>query len=214
MGEPLSRFLRQLNIALPMLLLPFLVAACADTGVRKANAPQFLASAPSTPTGISIYTPQPTPTLYPPNYKEADATLVAQNLQTWATSVALTAAPTESPGPPPEYPTPTIELGLLPGCVNASSYGPQCVNTWRGTIDGRIVQVDSGSEGADGDSSKGLILVHIWYDANDDIYYTPQQVGSVRIESVNGTQFSVIPVDPQYQVTFVFDLATRQWVNP
>ncbi|HMA36970.1 MAG TPA: hypothetical protein VKY74_21120 [Chloroflexia bacterium] len=34
----------------------------------------------------------------------------------------------------------------------------------------------------------------------------------MRIVSVNGTQFTLAPVDPNVHGTFVFDLATRQWL--
>jgi hypothetical protein len=46
-------------------------------------------------------------------------------------------------------------------------------------------------------------------------YAIPQQVGLVRITAVEGTRLTLATADPAVPATtFVFDLATRQWVNP
>jgi hypothetical protein len=103
---------------------------------------------------------------------------------------------------------------------------PKITSSWRGWIDGQIVQVDAGSEGEAADLSQGILIVSQWANSRD-LYNTPQRVGPVRVVSVDGTLVTLVPVDlrtPGVLVTpwaaqtpgtiFVFDLATRQWVEP
>jgi hypothetical protein len=81
------------------------------------------------------------------------------------------------------------------------------------------------------DPMQGLLLVFNGpaLDTSDptaEVYSTPLKVGGIRIVALNGTRFTVAPVNlrtpgailtPWTTATpgtsFVFDLATRQWVN-
>src|SRR5437868_15506196 len=118
-------------------------------------------------------------------------------------------------------------MGLSDRCAGTSSMGPQCVNVWRGVINGEIVDVEGGNYGWDGDELQGFVLINIWGHSGEDIYNTPQRVGPVRVVAVDGMRVTLAPVDfntPLVMLTpwssatpgltFVFDLATRQWVSP
>jgi hypothetical protein len=202
------------------------------------NARQWVSSAPNPSPSVSVspissVTPIQTSTagsgyaLTPqPSSKEAYWTAVAQSDAAIATEVALTHAPRDTPGPPPVYPTPTWAMGIIPDCANASAQGPQCINIWRGVLNGEIVQVEGGQESYD-DPSQGIAIVFTFGHNDLQIYKTPQKVGVVRVAAVDGTRVTFAPVDfriPQVLLTpwttatpgttFVFDLATRQWVSP
>jgi hypothetical protein len=93
--------------------------------------------------------------------------------------------------------------------------------------------VAGGHEGNFDDPMQGLVMIfhgprfHT-FDPTTEIYRTPQRVGPVRLVSVDGMRFTLVSVPgypgrpqppqptftPLPQVTFVFDLATRQWVSP
>ncbi len=167
---------------------------------------------PALPAAIVDSTPtlgNPSPTALS---KWALATADAQRDIEFRTAVALSPTIDKSQlsfGTP--EPTWTPQMGMLPGCVNATPRGPQCLSAWRGVVNGQITDVQAGQYGSGGDELQGLVLVHTWGQAQDDIYDTPQRVGAVRIATVNGTLFTLTPDDPQYQVTFYFDLASRQW---
>src|SRR5213078_4076001 len=63
-----------------------------------------------------------------------------------------------------------------------------------------------------------------WSNENLVIYQTPQNIGPVRIVSIDGTRVTLGYYDgwtrdtpqasPTPSVTFVFDLISRQWVSP
>jgi len=145
----------------------------------------------------------------------AFATNVAAHREEIQTSVAMTHAPTITPGRPPAYPSPTPIMGMLPGCSNISPNGPQAVNCWRGVVDGEVVQVYAGREGRDGDQLQGIIWMHVQgQDGDDDIYQTPQRVGAVGIASVSSRRFTLQTVGQSTPQLFVFDLDTKQWVSP
>jgi hypothetical protein len=125
--------------------------------------------------------------------------------------------PTATPEPPS-----TVALGTF-DCVDVpgSPAEPQLQTCWRGTFNGAYVTVGAGHAGlaADGQvqDSKGLIVVadgpDLWADpATRKVYETPQAVGSVRIRGAAGYRLTLATADPN--VTFVFDLQTRQWVTP
>ena len=58
----------------------------------------------------------------------AYATEVANSRRALRTSVALTHAPTITPGLPPILPSPTPMMGMLPGCSNKDTDGPQAIS--------------------------------------------------------------------------------------
>jgi hypothetical protein len=174
---------------------------------------------PNTVTSVPTNTAEPYPPPLLASTKEAAWTAVAEFDNELSTQVALTHAPTDTPGEPPIYPTVTPEMGMVGGCAMTSSRGPQCYNAWRVVINGEIIEVRAGREGSDGDQSQGLITVNNWHTHAYDIYRTPQRVGEVKIVSVDGMQFTLAVVQSPWTtatpgMTFVFDLATRQWVNP
>lgn len=185
-----------------------------------------IASAVST----SIYTPEPTSTYPPPaaGTKEAAMTAVAENRNARRTAIALTHEPTRTPGPPPIEPTETPLMGL-DGCASESAHKMICINAWRGVINGEIVELRAGLKGSDEqlDPTWGMISVSGWLDTRPETYNTPQRLGAVRIVAVNGLLFTLSPLDLNTPgarltpwatttpgITFVFDLATRQWVSP
>jgi hypothetical protein len=177
-----------------------------------------------TPTVVPTVSAVPTNPTNPPDTPdsiathEAFATEVRGFREELGTSVALTHAPTDTPGEPPAYPTATPILGVLPGCSNTNPYGPQAISCWRGAIDGNLVDVDAGREGLAGDQTQGIIKVHVEGQQGEDIYRTPQRVGAVSIVSVTttltSTLFTLSTVEQPTPQVFVFDLATRQWVSP
>jgi hypothetical protein len=163
-----------------------------------------------------------------PNYKDDFETYVAETRSVRRTTVALTAAPTRTPGPPPTYPTYTPVLGMLPGEPDFSKNpkNPIINSGWRGWLDGRIVELRAGSQGKARDPGQGVLIVNVWSDSYD-VYDTPRRMGPVRIVSMDGTRVTLVPVDfrtpgvlqtPWATQTpgtyFVFDLATRQWLSP
>jgi hypothetical protein len=172
---------------------------------------------------VSVVSTQTAETTETPNYRtpivathEAYATRVREFREALRTSVALTHAPTETPGRPPAYPTPTPMLGMLPGCSNTSPYGPQAISCWRGLIDGAVVEVAAGMEGLEGDPQQGIIKVHVRGEEGSDIYETPERAGAVRIVSVDDEEM-VVTLETIHQPTpqqFVFDLESREWVSP
>ena len=132
---------------------------------------------PTVPTVSDTVTPVPTNTAgsgYPPtidpNGRAEFQTAVAEFDNRQWTAIALTHAPTWTPGEPPIYPTEPPAMGLFDGCANANSRGPQCLNVWQGMINGEIVAVRAGREGSDGDSSQGLITVNNLHTHAFDIY--------------------------------------------
>jgi hypothetical protein len=81
-------------------------------------------------------------------------------------------------------------------------------------VSGQLKDVDAGREGRSGDMTQGIVRVHTEGQQGEDIYLTPSRVGAVQIVSVDGSQFTLSTVDPQTPQYFVYDLDTRQWVNP
>jgi hypothetical protein len=170
------------------------------------------------PTSIPVPTPSathslPTPTL---NYKEdafaqLTATMVAER-----TAVALTGIPTWTPGPPPSLPGPTSTplLGLSTDCVNQNALVPQIITCWTGDLNGHLVNVNSGREGRAGDPNQGIVILYTWGTTDTLILPTPDKVGPVQITAINGSRFTLTTVNHQPPITYILDIATRQWVNP
>lgn len=206
------------------LLALLTLAAC--TATRPQTDVSAAAQAPLRPTPAPALAPSrsPVPTNTPNDQEIAEAKLTATSAAL-RTTVALTAAPTRTPGPPPIYPTPTLALGWVPGCIPKNSREPQCTNGWRGMINGELIKVMGGMEGRSGDPTQGLLMIYV-KDRPLEIYRTPQKLGAVRVAAVDSTLVILAAVDlrtPGMQWTpsaaqtpgtyFVFDLATRQWVS-
>jgi hypothetical protein len=165
--------------------------------------------------------------------KDAASTRIAENYNRLRTEVALTHAPTWTIGVPPEYPSATPHLGLSNECTSTNSRAPQFANCWIGVVNGEIFYVSAGREGftglggPDDDPPWGIIEVSIRdRRGSTQLFRTPWKVGEVRIVEINNTLFTLAPIDraTPYSwltpwatttpgVTFVFDLATRQWVS-
>lgn len=224
-----SSGVKDAQLATPSILRSY---ADAQTSVPQTSTSLATTSSTSVPeTGTVPPTPFPT---YPPlaaGTKEAAATLVAQNYNKLGTEVALTHAPTETPGEPPPMPSETPIMGLTNACPGTTGERPICLNEWREVQNGKIVEVQAGWNPVDGRASleQGVVMVYIWGVQPLEVYNTPQQVGPVRIVSVDtgGTLFTVAPVNLETPValltpwatqtpgvTFVFDLTTRQWLDP
>ncbi|MBF6613418.1 MAG: hypothetical protein IVW55_09860 [Chloroflexi bacterium] len=110
----------------------------------------------------------------------------------------------------------------------ASSQDPSYDSCWQGMVNGQFLSVKTGRQGRRGDISQGIItLSELGLDDRfHDIgtYLTPLRQGSVEMASMDGTRVylvrSTTPQPPDVDVTptpgviFVFDLATRQWLDP
>lgn len=169
-----------------------------------------------TPTTIPSETPSVTPVGPTPTLNSKELFLVHEQETSAAirTEVALTAAPTWTPGPPPPGPSATPRLGLFSACASRSSRDPQIVTCWVGVLNGQIVDVDTGSEGLDGDPDQGIVIVYTRGTRDTQLFETPDKVGPVQITSIDGTRFTLTTVNHQPPITYIFDIAARQWVNP
>jgi hypothetical protein len=168
----------------------------------------------------------PTPTLQSLAIEPKLATETAYILheEQYATRVALT--PGTKRTVPPGGPTPTEQLGMLSGCgARTNANAPWTISCWRGYIGGQLTDVGAGRYGATS-HGEGLIVVTTWSPYQEDVYETPEQVGPVKIASVDGTRFTLVPYDPWRlqtpeatltpapNVAFVFDIVTREWLTP
>lgn len=238
----MSRWLWCIFSVLMLIVVSMSLEGCGEQGKNTSNSqsqgqvyaavPPLVPTVPGTGTAAATVTvvvtttttttpePQTTGT---PNYitpilatHEAFETEVTEHRQQLQTEVALTHAPTTTPGRPAEVPSPTPMLGMLPGCSNINAYEPQAMSCWRGVVDGQLVDVDAGREGLDGDPTQGIIRVHVWGQGQqgENIYQTPDRVGAVSIVSVSAMMFTLTTVDQPTPQQFVFDLANRSWVSP
>jgi hypothetical protein len=126
--------------------------------------------------------------------------------------------PTATPEPPSTVALGTFDCGVVPG----NPYEAQLKSCWRGKFNGAYVTVGAGHaglspSGESGDSQGVLVVVdgpdiYLPPAGGYTLYKTPQVVGSVRIRGVEGARVTLATADPN--LTFVFDLQTRQWVTP
>ena len=168
----------------------------------------------STTPATPVVTPVvPMPTL---NYKEEAFAQLTATMVAVRTVVALTGVPTWTPGPPSSLPGPTATplLGLFTNCVNQNSLVPQIITCWTGDLNGHLVNVWSGSEGRAGDPTQGVVLLYTWGTTDTLLLPTPDKVGPVQITTINGSRFTLTTVNHQPPVTYVLDIAKRQWINP
>ncbi len=145
---------QQLPILFVSVVMVINLAACSATSQQPALSVQ-VATAVTTPTSVNL-----SPTALS---KWALATADAQRDAEYRTAVALSPTIDKSLlsfGTP--EPTWTPQMGMLPGCANATPRGPQCLSAWRGVINGEITDVQAGKYGSDSDELQGLVLVHIW----------------------------------------------------
>jgi hypothetical protein len=174
------------------------------------------------PTPLPVVTANPTtpPQLSPTGY------LGYGNLATMQVAlVGLTprvGIPEARPTPLPLQPTPTLQLGL-----GAASNGPGYrsdrpvnINTWVGLVNGQMLTLMAGRLSDTIDPHQGFLTVYQGTRMDDNaptthVYLTPMRLGVVQIISVEGIHAELgLGDNPTTQVAFVFDLVTRQWVNP
>jgi hypothetical protein len=115
-----------------------------------------------------------------------------------------------------------VALGTFDCPRPPSPTAPQLQSCWRGKLNGAYVTVGAGLVGSSPTggtpaSTQGVIVVTDGTEVyaplpGSTVYTTPQAMGAVRIRSADGTRLTLATSDPA--VTFVFDLQTRQWVNP
>lgn len=130
--------------------------------------------------------------------------------------------PTDTPGPPP--PSPTLEMGII---HNVYAH-PDGMNSWRGIVDGQVVQVDAtGNQIYAGDSKAGSMptgqftgVLRVYTASGENDYITTIQPGPVIFISANGVRLTIGQEDPQNRFhaiangpTAVFDIATRQFIS-
>ena len=209
------------------LLMLALLAGCGRVD-SKQNAGAGIAAAPETPITTPVTTPADTPTRLPPvaATNQALETRWAQNRDRIRTEVALT--PTGPPrGPATALPTPTWAMGWI-SCGNGNNREPEFYSCWRGVINGEMISIGVGQQSMNNDRSQGLLMIFHggWLISSispTEIYSTPIKLGGMRIASLdlNSMLITLTPYDPRTPgptatpgVTFVFDLATRQWVSP
>jgi hypothetical protein len=133
--------------------------------------------------------------------------------------------PTDTPGVPP---TPTSGVALCPTLEHGYPYVYR--DCWLGLVNGQVLfvataytprhQVVNG-KGYDvqwvGDDTQGVVIVD--HSTDEAVYNTPLKVGVMGILSVNGTQLTLAPVNPndrRYLLTgptIIFDIATRQFIS-
>jgi hypothetical protein len=153
---------------------------------------------------------------------------VATELVIWnnqhQTAIALTPISTEVPYTP--EPTATLGVGLIAdvGCVHPIHDGkPQFPSCGEAYVNGTWLFVGAGYTGggigAYNPPPQSLLVVcpepldEHWGGSDALTYETPVNVGEIRIEALSGSLVTVVPRDPNNHVSFVFDLATRQWIN-
>ncbi len=177
---------------------------------------------PFTPTAYAVNTSTPTP--LPARQATADAagTQVARDYVALRTAVALTPHPTVRGGPPLETPEPwpTLALGLFEyhgTRTNAQQYPLHYSGYWNGMVNGILLSVWAGSTGCppiDCYIPEGMLEIYTYGPDSKwisrDTYGPPIEVGELTITEVSGTQLTVTSISPV--LTFVFDLALRQWV--
>lgn len=136
-------------------------------------------------------------------------------------SPTLYIIPTPWPTSLPE-PTPVLGRQPLEDCATGI-HGFDATNCWIVLLDNQFVYIDGGNSynvisGDLSDTSIGTILVFtrpltLSGIGSSELYRTPQQLGPVDITMVDGSLVTVVTDNPGTSVSFVFDLATRQWVT-
>jgi hypothetical protein len=176
--------LRSLSVVMSVGLVLSLLAGCGATNQSPNNSP---ASSPS-PTIVSASispTPDATNTLMPPE------------------------------------PSPVLNMGMF-DCLSQKVEGFFYISCWRGMVNGELTSVAAGGDKVPGSYSDlpehGVVLVSKGEDlpsmfSHMEVYRTPDQLGWVHIAAVNGTQLSIAPSQPNSQVTWIFDVAARQFIS-
>ncbi len=150
----------------------------------------------------------------------AAATVAVQEYNNLLTRTALT--PTITAGPTEtDVPTATPGVGLITDsfCIRALHGGmPRFPSCWEARVNNQWILVGGGQFGGDSEAHlQSVILVcpgPCYRPDEGTIYPTPHNVLEARIANVSGTLVTVVARDPAIPDSFVFDLATAQWVAP
>ncbi len=172
------------------------------------------------------------PTLIDPlsETKEQEATAVRRTDNCIGTKVALTHAPVPTLGPPPlvtPEPTLTPNIGAVMHCDTLPGGSYITYNCWQGVVSGQITGLIAGHGrlGAGYDiNNQSLVVVYQglnFSDSNPVAYSAPAAVGMIIITGVSGSRVTLAQAQPSRDgfiplpdgATFVFDLATLQWVS-
>jgi hypothetical protein len=213
------------------LLAGLLLAACADsspsptpTAVAVGANASPVTAIPATSTAIPI---PATPTIFLlPDARTKLAAVKTVDPDAYATFYAgevareqrmLTPRPSNTPQPTPLPITATPQLGLWTDCGHGVHGDPLPANCWQLFINGTLYRVMAGRLEPESETDQGVLWVKRLDQRSQDVpwYLTPQRVGPVSIVAVDGLRFTVATDDPPHPpVSFVFDLATRQWLHP
>ncbi|MDQ2806827.1 MAG: hypothetical protein M3Z04_07910 [Chloroflexota bacterium] len=195
-----------------------LLAACGSTPaslplvvVPTATSPAAQPTATTLVGATEVTSPSAVASLPPPLATDiAKNTQIANYPRHVATYVALTHAPTRTPGGPPIVPSPTLQLGISGGCSSPNAEGFVCHNAWQDYRNGHLVVVEVGRQGRNDDVTQGE--VHIFTQGIVDIYPVPSKTGTIDIVSVEGDILTVTAVTSPNHETFTFNLQTHAWV--
>ncbi len=165
----------------------------------------------------------------------AGATTVAAEARGALTTVPMEQTALARPSPTLYiFPTPWPTSAAEPTPVVGQQSGEHCPTSihgfhpsgrcWIVLLDNEYVYIDSGyaynvASGDLSDTSIGTLLVFtrpltLAGVGPSAFYPTPQRLGPVHIAAVDGFLVTVVTDDPGTNVSFAFDLATRQWVTP
>jgi len=100
-------------------------------------------------------------------------------------------------------------------------YKPGIISCWSRRAQRKDLFLFAGSDNEDSGLAKGVLIISPTADrpseyspANEE-YFSPHQVGPIRITGLIGSRVTLTTIDAQYpQTTFVFDLDTRRWLGP
>lgn len=140
------------------------------------------------------------------------------------TQTMITSNPSYVPATP--IPTSTMVLGMF-DCLSQGERAYFYLSCWRGVVNGEVITVAAGGDKVPkplpptgeptGIPAQGVVLVSegellaVSTIPGLEVYHTPDTLGGVHIASADGTRLSIAPNQPNAQVTWVFDVATRQF---
>jgi hypothetical protein len=137
------------------------------------------------------------------------ADMLTQTALTPPPTIDRNVLPTDTP-----MPTPTAGAGFYqcPSLANMQNNITYTCGYW--LVNGALVGAKSGRQGRSGDVLQGYLEVAC-IGQDTGTYYTPAKVGAVLIDSVAGTRFHLTAYARDAKPnSFIFDIATCQWVSP
>jgi hypothetical protein len=203
--------------------LLLLLTGCGQTQLAASTLPLTATAAiPSTPTpnypqyhtsaDLNVF-PPPTPVPTYPNFRATVETEVQLTRVARATAHALT--PTLLPPTRPSItstPAP-LPLGIFPQDPQTHPCDCRLNSGWRGILNGEYVDVWAGAytHGLE----QGVLVVFTrtlgLHTGLETLYDTPTADGAVQITAADGSRLTLTTATNHQ---FIFDVATRRWVNP